>query len=236
MKGFPGFPAGKLRVTRIPSLFFSDLLPAIDTLAELKVTLYCFWLSGRRPNLPPYVRWSELRGDDGLLAGLAEPERNAEEALRDGLERAVARGTLIHVVTQKGEQVEDWYFLNTESGRAAVERLRLGDWSDLAEAAPTTVRLAIERPNIFVLYEQNIGLLQPLIAEELREAERRYPAAWIEEAFGEAVRLNKRNWRYVRAILERWATEGKGDGKRGEGSAADRRRYASGKYADLIEH
>ncbi|MCC7355027.1 MAG: primosomal replication protein N, partial [Anaerolineae bacterium] len=60
MKGFPGFPAGKLRATRIPSLFFSDLLPAIDTLADLKVTLYCFWLSGRRPSTPPYVRWSEL--------------------------------------------------------------------------------------------------------------------------------------------------------------------------------
>ena len=40
MKGFPGFPDGKQRLTAVPSLFFSDLLPIIDNLAELKVTLY----------------------------------------------------------------------------------------------------------------------------------------------------------------------------------------------------
>lgn len=235
MKGFAGFPSGKLRATRIPSLFFSELLPAIDSLAELKVTLYCFWLAGRRPHFPPCVRRSELLADDGLLAGLAEPERAAEEALQDGLERAVARGTLIHVATEMGGRTEDWYFLNTEGGRAAVEKLQRGDWSDLAEAAPTTVRLEVERPNIFVLYEQNIGLLQPMIAEELREAEQRYPPDWIEEAFREAVRMNKRNWRYVQAILERWAAEGR-DGRRDDDSAAKRRRYVSGPYADLIEH
>ena len=235
MKGFAGFPSGRLRATRIPSLFFSELLPAIDTLAELKVTLYCFWLAGRRPHFPPGVRRAELLADEGLLAGLAEPERDAVEALQEGLERAVARGTLIHVTMETGGRSEDWYFLNTESGRAAVERLRRGDWGELAEVAPTAVRLEVERPNIFVLYEQNIGLLQPMIAEELREAEQRYPPDWIEEAFREAARMNKRNWRYVQAILERWATEGR-NGRRGDDSAAQRRRYISGRYADLIEH
>ena len=39
MKGFPGFPDGKMRLTQVPNLFFSDLLPIIDNLAELKVTI-----------------------------------------------------------------------------------------------------------------------------------------------------------------------------------------------------
>ena len=43
MKGFAGFPDGKLRLTAVPNLFFSDLLPIIDHLAELKVTLSAFW-------------------------------------------------------------------------------------------------------------------------------------------------------------------------------------------------
>ena len=43
MKGFPGFPDGKLKLTQIPNLFFSDLLPIIDDLGELKVKLYAFW-------------------------------------------------------------------------------------------------------------------------------------------------------------------------------------------------
>jgi len=94
----------------------------------------------------------------------------------------------------------------------------------------------VERPNIFALYEQNIGLLQPLIAEELREAEKTYPAAWIEEAFKIAVERNARNWRYIKAILERWTREGKDDGAPKRGSKEDRYRYIKGEYADYIEH
>ena len=43
MKGFSGFPKGKTRVTPVPNLFFSELLPYIDNIDELKLTLYCFW-------------------------------------------------------------------------------------------------------------------------------------------------------------------------------------------------
>ena len=62
MKGFTGFPAGKQRLTAIPNLFFSELLPAIDHLAELKVTLYAFWAAqqaGRGRALPASDRFPE---------------------------------------------------------------------------------------------------------------------------------------------------------------------------------
>jgi len=71
------------------------------------------------------------------------------------------------------------------------------------------VQVQIERPNIFILYEQNIGLLSPLIADELRDAADMYPAEWIETAFREAILHNKRKWSYIRAILRRWETEGR---------------------------
>jgi DnaD and phage-associated domain len=71
------------------------------------------------------------------------------------------------------------------------------------------VRFEIERPNIFVLYEQNIGLLSPMIADELTDAAGHYPQDWIEAAFREAVQQNKRKWSYIRAILRRWETEGR---------------------------
>ena len=67
---------------------------------------------------------------------------------------------------------------------------------------------AAQRPSIFDFYEQNIGLLTPLLAEQLAEAERRYPAEWIEAAFTEAVNHNKRNWSYIRRILRIWAAGG----------------------------
>ena len=69
--------------------------------------------------------------------------------------------------------------------------------------------LRAERPNIFVLYEQNFGLLQPLLADELRHAEREYPWEWLEAALREAAARNKRTWRYAEAILKRWALEGR---------------------------
>ena len=71
------------------------------------------------------------------------------------------------------------------------------------------VQVQIERPNIFVLYEQNIGLLTPMIASQLEDAADHYPADWIEAAFNEAVQRNKRNWKYINAILRRWETEGR---------------------------
>jgi len=71
---------------------------------------------------------------------------------------------------------------------------------------------ASEQPrDIYSLYERNIGMLTPILAEELQEAEHRYPPEWIQDAFREAVRANVRNWKYINGILKRWDREGKKD-------------------------
>ena len=57
-----------------------------------------------------------------------------------------------------------------------------------------------------------------MIADELREAEELYPEDWIEDAFREAVGQNKRSWRYIARILERWEHEGRGHGQPGRHS------------------
>lgn len=239
MQGFPGFPAGKLPVTPIPNLFFSDLLPWIDHLAELKVTLHLFWLIGRKTGALRYARLDELLKDERLLAGLGETPAAAEAALRDALERAAARGTLLHLTVQRAGVTEEWYMVNSANGREVVEKLRSGELDVLADSAED-VQLQVERPTIFVLYEQNIGLLTPMIANELREAERHYPAEWIADAFREAVAMNKRNWKYVLSILERWRVQGKDTGRRPvevpEDAEARRRYYVPEGYEELIEH
>jgi DnaD/phage-associated family protein len=97
------------------------------------------------------------------------------------------------------------------------------------------VTLGQEQPNIFRLYEENIGPLTPMIAEALREAESTYPAQWVEEAFRIAVENNVRRWRYVEAILRSWQEEGRNDQDR-RYSERDRRRYVEGQFSDFIEH
>jgi len=234
MKGFLGFPEGKQPYTPVPDLFFSELLAEIDSLAELKVTLYIFFLLARQKGQRPCVSGEDLAGDECLLDGLGSPAISAAEALRDGLERAVARRTLLRVVVDHKSGQRDWYFVNSERGRQAVDDLLAGKWAPAGTG--DTVRADIQRPNIFVLYEQNIGPLTPLLAEELGEAEDTYPASWIEDAFREAVELNKRSWRYIQRILERWAAEGRTDETSRRGDERDRRWYLEGEWADIIEH
>jgi DnaD/phage-associated family protein len=65
-----------------------------------------------------------------------------------------------------------------------------------------------EKPNIFRLYESNFGALTPILADILREAEKEYPQDWLEYAFQEAVKNNKRSWKYAEAILKRIKVDG----------------------------
>jgi DnaD/phage-associated family protein len=224
MKTFSGFPPGKVRSVSIPESAFAELIPLIDDLAELKLTLHALWRLGQQRERVRYLRRADLAADQVLLAGLGDAPA---EALGRALEQAIERGTLLRVEARIEDRAEELYFANTPKGRAAVEAIARGEWP--AELEPA------ERPNVFTLYEQNIGLLTPLIADELREAEQTYPAEWIEEALHEAVALNKRSWRYIRAILERWRTEGRGGAASQRPREAERRRYIEGEYGEYIE-
>lgn len=228
---FAGFPNGRLRITPVPDVFFSELLPLIDDLAELKVTLHCLWRLQRVEREPRYLLLSELEADPVLLGGLAAEREDALPALHEALAGAVTRGTFLRLEERQSGQA--WFFLNSQQGREAFERALRGDLGLQGAGPDGVVQPLAERPNIYTLYEQNIGVLQPLIADQLRDAEATYPAAWIEEAFRVAVEQNARSWAYVRKVLERWAREGK-DG--GPGMKGDRTRYIKGKYADRIQH
>ncbi len=237
MQGWAGFPAGAVPTTRVPNTFFTDLLPLIDNLAELKVTLHLLWLISRKRGPLRYARLNELLADRLFLKGLETPSLDGAAALRDGLERATARGTLLHATVHRGDVVEEWYMVNSQNGRDVLAKLRSGEL-DLAADVAEDVQLRVERPNIFVLYEQNVGILTPMMADELRAAETEYPADWLADAFREAVANNKRNWRYIKKILERWQHEGKDAGRAASEVPSDaearKRYYLPEGYEDLI--
>ena len=93
-----------------------------------------------------------------------------------------------------------------------------------------------EAPNIYKLYEENIGALTPLIADELKDMEMEFPARWIKEAMRIAVQKEARHLRFIRAVLERWRKEGKTDGDARRQDEENSEKYITGKYADFIEH
>jgi DnaD/phage-associated family protein len=224
MVAFAGFPSGRNPLVPVPEVFFTTVLPEIEDPNEMKVTTYLFATLFQKRGQPRCVSDRELQADVVLRRALRRrgDPRPAEEKLRLGLDLAVRRGTLLRVRVRVDGEIISWYFFNTERNRRVVERLLQGDLSPtkLLEVEGTATEglataIEVERPTIFTLYEQNIGLLVPLVAEQLADAAERYPIDWIDEAFREAIEQNKRSWSYIRAILRRWETEGKG-GKRHE--------------------
>lgn len=206
--GHGGFPEGA-RVTPVPSLFFSDVLPTIADEAELLVTLYAFYLLGRKRAGSRFFVESELRAEAPLLRALdriADVDGGVAEALRRGLTAAVRRGTLLRAVSRRDGTSIDLYAIHSPVGLALLRETAGSQAIDLPESAAEAPMRPL--PNIFVLYEANIGVISPLLAEQLREAEAEFPWPWIEAAFREAVALNRRNWRYIERILQRWRSEG----------------------------
>ncbi len=227
---FNGFTTDKL--VGLPPELFSEILPLISLPSELKVTLHVFYrLSRQSGPAPRRVSWDELADDRMLRRGLRSVSRlrPPEELLAEGLEAAVGRTTLLHVVVPDDGRAVNWYVVNTATNRLWADQIgRAG-----AALAPNTP-LPDDQPRLITLYEQNIGLITPLLLDELREAEEQYPAQWIEDAIREAVRSNARSWRYIRKILERWAANGREHAQDRSERFSDLQKYKNSKYGDLF--
>jgi DNA replication protein len=248
MVKFTGFPTGKSPYVPIPEVFFTQVLPEIEDQAELKVTLHLFWLLARKRDTPRCTNERELYTDRVLLRSLnfQDDTRTLEERLSQGLDKALARGTLLSadltvVNTERAEaEVITWYFFNTARNQKIVAELQGGsvlpahvlsltgkrgeqEHESTPVAGNTPARtytrrvtspspaasVEVQRPNIFTLFEQNIGFLGTTIVEEIKDALDMYPEEWVEAAIREAAVHNKRSWSYIRAILRRWETEGR---------------------------
>ena len=238
MKQFAGFPA-RMQFTSIPNFFFSALLPQISDIAELKTTLHIFETLYRKRGYPRFATYGELLSNRSLVNSLRDATRPPDETLRGALEMATGRGTILHVKLDKGEASEDIYFLNTEANRQIIARVQNGELSLSGLKPEGKAHIEVdtgEQPDIFALYEQNIGMLTPMIAEELRDAEQVYPEGWIKDAIKEAVNNGKHKWSYISAILERWSSEGRSDGthRRDSTKETDPDKYIRGKYGHMV--
>lgn len=233
MPPFSGFPAGKSRLTPLPAVFFRELLPQIDDLAELKIILYAFWFLNQQQEPVRYITFQDFLEDRTLIESLAEDPHAAKKILQAALVGAVKRGALLEAGLPGENERKSFYFLNSPHGRAAVKALEAGTWSPdpSSHASPVLER---ERPTIFKLYEENIGPLTPMIAEILRDAEQTYPVEWIEEALQIAVENNVRRWRYVEAILISWQEKGR-HGTDRQDVEKDREYYLKGDSSEYIE-
>jgi len=226
--GFRGFAEGSLRSVNLPEQFFRELLPEIDDLDELRLTLNVFWRLQNQEGPFRCVRWRDLITDEALTTPVGDAKKNGMTALEKALGKAEKRGSLLQVSVENDGGEERLLLLNSPRGRAALGAIRRGDLR-LSSNVTQPLVFSGERPNVFQLYEASIGPLTPMIAEALRDAETTFDPAWVAEAIQIAVERNKRNWRYVEAILRRWEQGGRDDQKNRQDrrdSEEARRRYA----------
>ncbi|MCK6540487.1 MAG: DnaD domain protein [Anaerolineales bacterium] len=215
MTSFRGFTDSET-FTQLPDRFFQQLLREIDDAAELKVTLYFLWRAEHMKG--PFRALTRMDFD------VKELGLNAEEITR-GLEKAVKRGSLLRV--QREAKV--YFLLNSPRGRAGVQAMESGKWSPGVASAP------MERPNVFRLYEENIGPLTPLIADALKDAEELYSDEWVAEAIELAAKNNKRNWRYCEAVLKRWKDEGRHGKKDQQDTRKGSDRYTKSEFEEYLK-
>jgi DNA replication protein len=159
-------------------------------------------------------------------------DRSHIDRALEALEVAIARG-LVLMLTDANDESR-WLLIGTDENN---RKARAASLSVADRREQTGISLSLERPSIFAMYEQNIGLVTPIIADRLVEAIEHYPEAWIADAIGEAVSYNRRNWRYVQRILENWVSEGRTDETNRRDSARDlnREKHLRGKYSHLFE-
>jgi DNA replication protein len=216
----------RMTYTPIPNTFLGPLLSDIGDLAELKCALRIFWHLNHVKGSLKTIPIEELSRDPVILAALKDPKEPNESSQKSNIgdvskalvleiQSLVSKGIFVVLSTSHEENGKEVVALSTPQNLAKGKALglceiQIGRFERLEDH-----HSGVERHTIFHLYEANIGLLTPIIAEELKEAEIIYPEHWISEAFVEAVERNKRNWKYITRILERWAQEGKDDGKFG---------------------
>ena len=237
MIDFDGFTEEDIGTTLIPDLFFKELLPSIDHLGELKLCLYFFWRFSQMEGKFRYIKSDDLQNDSDLAMMFEAVDSNLDESLSLAIEDGILLSVDLGKLSKAGHS-SSLYFLNTPKGRAAIEAISKGQWTPTRDLGDLQLPLE-EPPNIYRLYEENIGPITPMIAEALKDAEDNFPMEWIEDAIRIAVERNKRNWRYCTAILERWHREGRNAREetkdRGDAEEA-RQRYIKGQFSDFIEH
>ena len=234
-KSFKGFSSSSSAIP-VPDAFFTDVMPGITDINELKITMHVFWLIKHKKGFPRFVTLNELLADSRLVEKIDNQHGLNKQVLREALDEAVLRGTLLRTELNINGAAQEAIFLNIDPDRNAFNKIAGGSRMFPAGSGGETT-MTSELKNIYVLYEQNIGMITPIVAEELKRAEEEYPAEWIEEAFKSAVEMNKRNWRYISRILEIWSTEGKDYGKTRGYTKKDKDagKYVRGKYGHMVK-
>ncbi len=196
--------------TQVPNDYF-DLI--IDmTIAEIKVlsTLLRVTLGYHRDEITLTIReMARITQLDpkSVMAGATKLEA------RGLIERTVGKTTTVTKWRVVIDDVKLWEKIVKTVGNGSEEKGELPynkkKKSKESEDEPARHQISDSAlAEISRAYEEEIGMLTPMIADDLKAVAGVMPVQWILDAIHEAAVQNKRGWKYVLAILTRWKAQG----------------------------
>ncbi len=198
IKGFP-LP-DDYATTRVPNAVLGRFLTNVAEPDVVKLILRAVWLLERQRGYPKYITREDLRNDRVLSQVLTGGTR-FERALQD----ALSLNVLIEVVIDR----RTCLMLNTTSAaRAAVSTIASQDGLDHDDNGWDTPATSGLPPDAFRAYEENIGILTPMIRENILTALEDFTDDDITHAVRIAVENESRSWSFVAGVLRRWSKEG----------------------------
>ena len=227
IKGFP-LP-DDFAATRIPNAVLGRVLASIDDADEIKLILRAIWLLEHERGYPRYITRDDLQRDRVLSVAIAD-QSDFDRILKSAIEL----GVFVEVSINNNICL----MFNTESARrATIEVAPLADILNKYDNSWDTPAVSTTTTDAFRAYEENIGLLSPMIRQSILAALEDFTDEDISRAVRIAVENESRSWSFVAGVLRRWARDGipheRTEGKSGGGS--DRERISQDELRRYLE-
>jgi DNA replication protein len=192
-----------------PVQLFTEILPRLHNESQLRATLYTWYAIMSKGSGQRYVYLSQLLTDPVLLSWFTH--LGGKNGIQRGLDQSCREGIFLQLQIGEDDKI---LAPNDESGARLITDMKsesVAHHNQSRDSSPETNYERTVVSNVVEKYENEIGMLTPVIADMIAIAEQMYPTTWILEALDIAAQSNARSWKYVAAILARWKNEGKND-------------------------
>lgn len=185
--------------TRVPNAVLSAVLNEVEESGTVKLILRAVWLLERQRGFPASITVNELRHDRVLIRVFKSKER-----FDAALDQSLNLGVLIKFELNNADAL----MLNTVSATRQVGHAK-GAQSENIDDDGWDASVGSETPDdAFRAYEENIGILSPMIRENITAVLQDFSDEDIIEAIKIAVENENRSWSYVAGVLRKWARDG----------------------------
>ena len=191
----------------VPAQLFTEILPRLHNESQLRATLYTWYAIMSKGSGQRYVYLSQLLTDPVLLSWFTH--LGGKNGIQRGLDQSCREGIFLQLQIGEDDKI---LAPNDESGARLITDMKsesVAHHNQSRDSSPETNYERTVVSNVVEKYENEIGMLTPVIADMIAIAEQMYPTTWILEALDIAAQSNARSWKYVTAILARWKNEGK---------------------------